>query len=315
MTKEIESKAESKAEATAETLHHEPVFRLKPKQNEPDEMASCEIKHVGFINQNEKLGDEPIEINDNKNNKFIVSLGSIDGYQITVRAYRVNMTGHYMVNNNRLPLCCLQFLYSTTILSGSLFTLFIYLNLDKFKNSFLTKPQSYVGATVYGKYTLVLDTDNEIGVKELTELTDKFCEKYVIEEFASTLEENQNMSEEEILEKIRILTEEKKIFYNQLIAGKSISHFKKFNPFVKEHLLDVAKSSNFLGLIKFGLHIRSKKRNEEYGAYNKEYTIPQKVFNVSDYEKNPEMLEKYLNIDNNNDNNDDNNDDTDNVVS
>jgi hypothetical protein len=311
MTKEIESKAE--------TLRHEPVFRLKPKQNEPDEMASCEIKHVGFINQNEKLGDEPIEISDNKNNKFVMSLGTIDGYQITVRAYRVNMTGHYMVNHNRLPMCCLQFLYAKTILSGSLFTLFVYLNLDKFKNSFLTKPQSYVGATVYGKYTLVLDTDNEIGVNELKELTDKFCEKYAIEEFASKLDENKNLSEEEILEKIQILTEEKKIFYNQLIAGKSITHFNKFNPFVKEHLLDVAKSSSFLGLIKYGLHIRSKKRNEEYGAYNKEYTIPQKVFNVSEYEKNPEMLDKYLNIDENNDSdksdNSDNSNKSDNIES
>lgn len=282
---------------TAEELKYEPIFRLKAKQNEPDELASCEIKHVGFINQNEKLGDEPLEINSDSNNKYVMSLGTIDGYQITARAYRVNMTGHYMVNNNKLPLCSLQFLYSKTILSGSLFTLFVYLNLDKYKNSFLTKPQSYVGATVYGKYTLVLDTNNELKSNELRELTDIFCEKYAIEEFASQLEENQNLTEEQILEKIKKLTEEKKILYNQLIVGKPITHFKKITPFVKENLLDFAKSSQFIGLIKYGLHIRSKKRNEEYGAFNKEYSIPKKVFKVSEYEKNPNIVDDYINND------------------
>lgn len=280
---------------TAEELKYEPIFRLKAKQNEPDELASCEIKHVGFINQNEKLGDEPLEINSDSNNKYVMSLGTIDGYQITTRAYRVNMTGHYMVNNNKLPLCSLQFLYAKTILSGSLFTLFVYLNLDKYKNSFLSKPQSYVGATVYGKYTLILDTNNELKSNELRELTDIFCEKYAIEEFASQLEENQNLTEEQILEKIKKLTEEKKMLYNQLIVGKPITHFKKITPFVKENLLDFAKSSQFLGLIKYGLHIRSKKRNEEYGAFNKEYSIPKKVFKVSEYEKNPDMVNDYMN--------------------
>jgi hypothetical protein len=282
---------------TAEELKYEPIFRLKAKQNELDELASCEIKHVGFINQNEKLGDEPLEINSDSNNKYVMSLGTIDGYQITARAYRVNMTGHYMVNNNKLPLCSLQFLYAKTILSGSLFTLFVYLNLDKYKNSFLTKPQSFVGATVYGKYTLVLDTNNELKSNELRELTDIFCEKYAIEEFALQLEENQNLTEEQILEKIKKLTEEKKMLYNQLIVGKPITHFKKITPFVKENLLDFAKSSQFLGLIKYGLHIRSKKRNEEYGAFNKEYSIPKKVFKVSEYEKNPNMVDDYINND------------------
>jgi len=290
-----------------EDLRPEPVFRLKPKQNEPDEMASCEIKHVGFVNKNEKLGDEPIEINDNKNeNKYVISLGMIDGYEISLRAYRVNMTGYYMVNNNKLPVCCLQFLYSKTILSGALFTLFIYLNLDSNKNSFLTKPQSYVGATVYGKYTLVLDSNNEIGVKELKELTDKYCEKFAIEDYASELENNKNLSEDDALEKIKNMTEEKKKYYNVLFLGKPISHFKKLNSFVREHLLDFAKSSNFIHMIKFGLYIRSKKRNEEYGAFNKEYSVPKKVFKVSDYEKNPNILNKYFEENNNSDDDNDN---------
>ena len=279
-----------------ESLRHEPVFRLKPKRNESGDMASCEIKHVGFINQNEKLGDEPLEFPDKKEgNKFILSLGMIDGYQITVRAYRMNITGYYMVNNSNLPVCCLQFLYSKTIVSGSLFTIFVYLTLDKFKNSFLTKPQSYVGATVYGKYTMVLDTDNEITADNLKELNDIYCEKYALETVASQI--NNDLSEEEILNKIKEDTEEKKQFYNRLFAGKNIDSYKNFSTLLKEHLLETVNSKHFSGLIKYALYIRSKKRNKEYNAYNKEYKIPEKVFNVADYEKDPSIIDKYLNID------------------
>jgi hypothetical protein len=299
--------------STVESLRNEPVFRLKPKRNEPTELAACEIKHVGFINQNEKLGDEPLKFPDTKDgkSKLILSLGVIDGYNITVRAYRMNITGYYMVNNDILPVCCLQFLYSKAILSGSLFTLFVYLKLDKFKNSFLTKPQSYVGATVYGNYVMILDTDKEITGNHLIELNDKFCEKYALENIAEKLK-NVDISEEEIIKKIKDDTEEKKIFYNKLFSGIKIDNFKNFETLLKDNLLKTIMDPHFPGLIKYALYIRSKKRNEQYNGYNKEYKIPQKIFKVSDYNKDSSLLNKYFDKNSDDSGSDDNDNDNDN---
>ena len=303
--------------STAASLHHEPVFRLKPKRNDSDELGSCEIKHVGFVNENEKLGDEPLEFpekdsnKDSQKKKLILSLGIIDGYNISVRAYRMNITGYFMVNSNLLPVCCLQFLYSKAILSGSLFTIFIYLKLDKFKNSFLTKPQSYVGATVYGNYVMILDTDKEINATHLEELNNIYCEKYAIEDIAVLLKKEE-LSEEEIVKKIKKNTEEKKEFYNKLFAGIKIDSFYNFDNLLKDHLIKTITSSHFPGLIKYALYIRSKKRNEQYNAYSKKYVIPKKIFKVSDYNKDPTILDKYDIKDDSNDDNSSNDIDTNN---
>lgn len=310
----------SSIKSAAASLQHEPVFKLKPKRNNPDEMPSCEIKHVGFINQNEHLGDEPLEFPEkddksstdksSKKGKIILSLGNIDGYNISVRAYRMNITGYYMVNNDVLPVCCLQFLYSKAILSGSLFTIFVYLKLDKFKNSFLTKPQSYVGATVYGNYVMILDTDKEITAQHLKELNDTYCEKYAVEDMAAILK-NEPLSDEEIAKKIQDDMEEKKQFYNRLFAGIKINTFRNFDTLLKDQLLKTIYSTHFPGLIKYALYIRSKKRNEQYNAYSKEYKIPKKVFKVSEYDKDHSMLDKYLGENNSENNSDNNSNDTD----
>ena len=66
------------------------------------------------MNDGDKLGDEPIELDTTPeeqklygNNKL--SLGIIDGYDITVALFRNNITGSYMFQNSSLPVCSLQF--------------------------------------------------------------------------------------------------------------------------------------------------------------------------------------------------------------
>ena len=147
---------------------------------------------------------------------------------------------------------------------------------------------------------MILDTDKEISATHLQELNDTYCEKYAVEDMAAILK-NEPLSEEEILQKVKENTEEKKQFYNRLFAGIKIDSFYNFETLLKDHLLKTITSSHFPGLIKYALYIRSKKRNEQYNAYSKEYKIPTKIFKVSDYNKDPSMLDKYLGNDNKDD--------------
>ena len=93
--------------------HVEVVFRLKPVITDT---PTCEIKHVGYMGKDDKLGDEVIEIDIDKNiqelyGKYTDFVGKIDGYDITVNAYKNNMTGSFIIKNTKLPIMSLQFMY------------------------------------------------------------------------------------------------------------------------------------------------------------------------------------------------------------
>jgi hypothetical protein len=280
----------------------EPVFRLKPIRNDPEDISECYIKHVGYITSKENLGDEVIELKttpyeQTKYGKNIHTLGNINGYDITVRMYRNNMTGYYMINSKLLPVCSLQFMYSKSIVTGYLFNIFIYLLLDPRTIEFLKDAKSYVGARVNGKYVLILDSEDELN-KNVDALYNGVCESFATEQLASELNDNINMSEEELLVKLKNIIEEKKIFYKSLIDGYVITHFKNINQFVEENLTPIYNNKHFIDIIKFALGERQKKRAKEYKAYDKEYKLPEKVLKLSDYQNNPELINKYLDIEN-----------------
>lgn len=280
-------------------FHYEPVFRLKPSYSDTEnEFVECDIKHVGYVNQNEKFGDEMVEINTSpveqqKYGKNIHTLGEINGYDITLRVYRNNMTGYYMCNNNLLPVCSMQFMYSKSIVTGYLFNIFIYFVLDKTKNSFLKDPKSYVGARVYGKYIMILDSENELN-KNVNHLYDNLCEKFAIEQVAT--ENLENLSQDEILNRLKDIINEKKTFYKELISGKQIKYFKNMTQFVNDNLIPIYNNKHFIDVLKYAVEERNKKRAKEYKAYDKEYKIPEKIHKLTDYIDNPELVDKYLDI-------------------
>ena len=296
----LTSEPESSRIRAGSSLTSEPVFRLKPIRNDPEDISECYIKHVGYVTSKENLGDEVIELKttpseQTKYGKNIHTLGVINGHDITVRMYRNNMTGHYMINSKLLPVCSLQFMYSKSIVTGYLFNIFIYLLLDPLKNEFLKDAKSYVGARVNGKYILILDSEDELN-KNINELYNNVCENFATEQLASELNDNTDVSEEELLAKLKNIIEEKKTFYKSLIDGYALTHFKNINQFVEENLTPIYNNKHFIDIIKFALGERQKKRAKEYNAYDKEYKLPDKVLKINDYQNNPELIDKYLDI-------------------
>ncbi len=282
-------------------INLEPVFRLKPQKTD-DEQDAVEIKFVNYITPTDKLGDEPIQINVTEAEKKAFGanthfMGKFNGYDITVNAYRNNITGGYLINNQNLPVCSLQFMYTKNIVVGYLFNIFIYFFIDNNKNPHLTTPNSYVGAKAYGKYVLTLDCDKELYDNMNEFLTDEKLQEYATEDVANHITLNNiQLSDDELVEMINKNVEEKREFYKMLLNGKQVTNFKTIKKFVDENLIPLYNNPHINGLIKFALDIRGKKRIKEYGGFEGEYKIPSKVLKLEDIKNNPDLVDKYLGV-------------------
>ena len=63
----------------------------------------------------------------------------------------------------------------------------------------------------------------------------------------------------------------------------------------EQYLFPVFRNTHINGLIKVALNERAKKRVKEYGAFDGEYKIPEKVLNINDVKNNPDVVDKFIN--------------------
>jgi len=276
-----------------------PVFRLKPNRfNEGDEIATSEIKFVANITDTQQLGDEPVELNSTEEVKKIYGpngdyIANIDTYDITVRGYRYNMTGNYMIQTKQMPVCGINLMYAKSIVVGYLFNIYVYFVLNGLKNHFLKDPKSYVGATIYGNYVICIESEGELKYEDMEKRIEKYSTLDVSEEITKN---NLILSDDEILQMINNDITEKKEFYTKLFKGYILKDFKNIRKIFDMELIPIYKNKHMKSLIKFAVEMRQLKRQKEYGLNLDEYKIPTKVLKLSDYKNNPELIDKYLGI-------------------
>jgi len=284
----------SKQEVTMEA-----VFRLKPNRTDT-EMGECDIKLAGYVSPTDKLGDEQIDIETSEKEirtvgKNTLLLKNINGFDITVNAYRNNIIGNYLIKHKDLPVCSLQMMYAKNIVVGYLFNIFIYFSLDSAKNHFLKTPKDYVGARIYGKYYMCIDCDPEL-MDYMNNLSDEEIEKLSLEDIAERLAgTGENLSEPELLQMIQQDVAEKKAFYKTLLTSTEVHYTKNIKKMAEQYLFPVFRNTHINGLIKVALNERAKKRVKEYGAFDGEYKIPEKVLNINDVKNNPDVVDKFIN--------------------
>lgn len=276
-----------------------PVFRLKPnRQTLDDDYATSEIKFVANITDTQQLGDEPVELNPTEDVKKIYGsngdyIANIDKYDITVRGYRYNMTGNYMIKTKQMPVCGLNLMYAKNIVVGYLFNIYVYFALDSLKNHFLKDPKSYVGATIHGRYVICIESEGELKYEDI----EKRIEKYSTNDVAEEITKNKlNLSDDEIMKMIQNDIIEKKEFYSKLFKGYILKEFKNIRKIFDTELIPIYKNKHMKSLIKFAVEMRQLKRQKEYGLNLDDYKIPAKVLKLSDYKDNPDMIDKYLGI-------------------
>jgi hypothetical protein len=283
-----------------------PVFRLKPlryNKNDDGDDANADIKFIDYVHDTQKLGDEPVELDVSEDIKKLYNshtdyIANIDKYDIKVSAYRNNMTGNFMISTKTMPICSLNFMYSKNIVVGYLFNIYFCFSLHPFKNYFLKDPKSYNGARIYGKYMIYLESENDLKYEQLEKNIEQYAKHDVAKEI---IDKNLTLSEEELLNMINKDIEEKKQFYKSLFDGIIIDSFKNIKKIYDLYLIPIYKNKHINSLIKFGLEMKQLKRQKEYGFTGEQYNIPTKVLKISDYKDNPDLIDKYLGIEENSD--------------
>ena len=280
----------------SETKNNEncqPVFRLKPTPYS----NSCIIKHVGYLNENEKLGDERVDFKTPedmqlKYGKNIDIIGTIMGYVIKVYIFKNNIIGSYLLKNDYIPIYSISVVYEKNIVSGPLFDIFLGFKLDDTSKELLKTPKKIVNATVYGKYQLKIYCDDSVKnninnfYNRIGE--DLIKEPYIISKLNELSEEQFTTYLEEQINKIKTNIE-------NLINGLDVELFKTHSFMIDNILRPLYNDSNLNLFIRFCLEKREEERRRNYKV-RENYELPKRVLNIKDVENNENYLNEYLGL-------------------
>jgi len=263
----------------------EPVFRLKPLSYN----TCCELKHVGYFNEGDALGDEIIELAMTDEEKALYGenalfIANIMKYNITVNIYRNNFKGSFFLNNTALPVYSIDFSYAKNIVSGFLFSICLGLELDNDSLNLLKTPAKCVNARLTGIYRIRLfaESFNEKFLEKLPEYVQSDPE--VVKNFTQ-------LSEEEFLSYYENQLTLAREYYENFKTGIVLEQFKTQSKLISHIFERLIKDNRLRYLLTYSLELREQKRRAEYNAIES-YSIPKKVLKFEDLNDN--NIDKYL---------------------
>jgi hypothetical protein len=270
----------------------QPVFRLKPifRSN------TCEVKLVGYMDIDHKLGDELLEFETPKEveaafGKNVDLVNKVKNYNITTSIYKNNILGTYLVKHDFLPLYSISFMYEKTMVSGFLFDIFIGFQLDDESKNILKNYTKCVNARLHGKFILKLYCDDE--VYENFDLILSTIDDKVIQE-PEVLERMENMNEEDFIKYLDEEITRRKTYLTNLKNGIELPELYSVTKTINM-LRNVYKQNDLTNIIHYALEIREDERRKKYNAVE-EYKIPEKVLNIKDIENDSTFLDKHLGL-------------------
>lgn len=275
-----------------------PYFRLT--FGELGGRVTCKLG--GYAQPNDRLQDEIIEaVDDDKKFKYGV-------YDVNYLTQHCNISGSYLVKNEKLPIYCKSVLYSRQFLSGNLFSCFLYFTLDdKTKETVQNKKREimqdgkkitiddyskYYNRLMSGTFTLELMTIDDDFLKNFLEYKRDELESTIMSEF---IEEFDNADDDircEIMAKINDRIEIELKIYEKYFEPIVIENPRKKK--VIQAMNDLFANPHMDELIQFGLKFRDKKRIEE-SCPDQTFERPKKVISLKElkeYTNENELDEK-----------------------
>lgn len=256
-----------------------PVFRIKPINKSNTGI----VKFVGYVNENEKLGDEEVELGKTLTKdpeiwgKESIEICNIDGYQVMGRLYRSNLIGNYVVSGSRYPVIYLSVLYYKNIVSGSLLQYYISLDISPETKKEITKPVQYVNKVIDGTYVEHIDCDKEF-IDEWRNMTLTKVENDIIKKHSKKGDESNEEELDVIFEEIENEMKE----YDNIMSEKKLPRYENFET-MKNKLIDLTSNERFLELIKVALRCRVIQRRNEQGITEEAvYEVPKEYKKMSD---------------------------------
>jgi hypothetical protein len=267
----------------------EPIFRLKPLTYN----THCELKHVGYFNEGDSLGDEIVELSTTDEDKALYGentlfISSVMKYNITVNIYKNNFKGSFLLQNTFLPVFSIDLSYAKNIVGGFLFSICLGLELNEYSLNLLKTPAKCVNARIEGTYyiRLLAENFNQGFMDKLSDYVQSDPE--VVAQFSS-------LSEEEFLLYYKDRLASVVDFYEKFKTGIILEQFTTQSKLISNIVEPLIKDYRLRYFILHSLELREQKRRAEYNAIES-YSIPKKVLNIKDLEQNniDEYLEKHL---------------------
>jgi len=285
------SKFKSNKKEEMKTLMNQlvPLFRLKPMGSD---CAVC--KYLGNVKMEEKIYDEPLEVNEigngNGEGKNIIANGAFGSYEIVAKACMCNIVGNYLLKNTKLPIYYVTVLYDKKFVSGYLFTLFLYFTMSDETKKELNHPRKYLNKSMRGKFTLELVSDDDFLsklVKDKTvDIEKEIMEKYIEKFDGATDEEKAN-----IMVQIGEDVTKKLDEYRDMFNPVEITDLRKKS--IIQKMRDICGGDNMGKLIRYGLEMREQERIDQ-SCPDQDYKRPKRVINLKELRDNPDTIDQRI---------------------
>ncbi len=242
-----------------------PVFRLRADNRS----NSAKIKHVGYLQENEKLGDEVVELDKQIHpkghiiGKHAIPIKNIGAYEMVGRLYRCNIVGSHIVFSSRYPLMYLNVGYERPLVTGSLFQLFYSIDMNENEKKAIKEKtkndkdnKHYIGLQFTGTWNRHIDCDEELiehydaMIITMLENDAKIC-------YSNNQESN---SLDAYIQKY--ITNEKS-YYDNLMKDQVLP-FRSFNK-IRDHFVDLCTSDKFYKFVELAMKCREIHRRKQYG--------------------------------------------------
>lgn len=256
-----------------------PVFRIKPLH-----ATKAIVKYVGSIAENDKLGDEVVELDKPIHPMFAVMgrhaipFAKIGQFEIVGKIYRCNIVGSHLVVSNRYPVMYLDISYEKPMVSGSLFQIFYSIDMNRDEKREITNNSQYVNLQFSGEWVKHIDCDDELTENYERMILD-LLESEAINNVASGSIENK--SEEDILQLIKEYVDTEKTIYDSFIKNQPVQFSSTKN--LRNTILELCGSEKFHKFIQIAMKCREIHRRKEYGLEEESTcTIPENIVRMED---------------------------------
>lgn len=262
-----------------------PVFRIKPLGTN-----RAVIKHVGYLNDGERLGDEVVELDKPTHpdaiaeGKNVIPIKNIGDFTITGRLFRCNIVGAHIIASRRYPLMYLDIHYDRTFVSGSLLQIFFSLDMNWEEKKAIKNNANYVNLQYSGKWYMHIDCDDEM--KEnfekflLQVLEDDALDKLYNDNNPETKEKREKITEDDAVDLANKYVKDNRTFYDELMKEKEME-FKSIRK-TRDMFVELCQSEKFYNFLKIAMKCREIYRRKQAGIDDNDdiYVVPKKITKI-----------------------------------
>jgi hypothetical protein len=273
-----------------------PFFRVKKTSS-----TTGKVKCHGIYNRiEEKLHDREMEIDLKDDSPFYreyygkhtLYIGKINGYDVTVKFYECNLSGHFLLANENYPLFYFGVYYKNKFVGGSLMSYFYMFSMNEDTKKYLTRPTSpknkknkkdkkdkkdntdntdntnnmmdgrryaarYVNSTLYGNYAFDMS------------MADKLKDSYKehIKEYLVNKNSDKYGNPEDYYPFFETINEKERNYAS--------------SDYIKNKFMEVINNPKFINVIEIALISREKERREGLGIDSDEEYLPNQKDSIS----------------------------------